>query len=375
MKLRTGLLAAAATIAIAPAANAYEGLYGAIGAGLNYMLEDRDVKNETGPFLFDSDADFDNGVGAYGALGYAFGNDWRAELELSHRRNDVRHIAPQAGFSGIHDGDFDGDYKTSALLVNIIRDFPLPDSPVTAYLGGGFGVANIDADASGATGPLSISYGDTYQTYAYQGIAGLGFDIAEGLLFDLSYRFFGTGKKATEGLLNGAAADYKLGYHAHSVFAGLRWNFGAPGGAPATQYKDCWDGSSIPVSADCPAQLVEDASVGVDPIQFTVYFDYNKSNLTSEAATLIDEASGRALQHNVGSVVVQGNTDTSGSSSYNQRLSEKRGKVVRDALVTEGLDAGDITVEAYGENNLAKPTPDGTREPLNRRSDVTISFE
>ena len=35
---------------------------------------------------------------------------------------------------------------------------------------------------------------------------------------------------------------------------------------------------------------------------------------------------------------------------------------------------GVIEVAAFGESNPAKPTPDGVREPLNRRTEVRITF-
>ena len=69
-----------------------------------------------------------------------------------------------------------------------------------------------------------------------------------------------------------------------------------------------------------------------------------------------------------------GHTDTSGSNQYNQGLSERRAGVVRDALVARGIAAGSITAQAHGESDLAQPTRDGVREPLNRRTAVTISF-
>jgi outer membrane protein OmpA-like peptidoglycan-associated protein len=47
--------------------------------------------------------------------------------------------------------------------------------------------------------------------------------------------------------------------------------------------------------------------------------------------------------------------------------------VVRDALTARGLP-GSIQTQARGETDLARATRDGVREPLNRRSAVTISF-
>ena len=387
MKLKTTLLTAAATLAIAPAANAYEGLYGAIGAGFTYFGYENDVSNDgsggSGPFLFDSSADYDNGIGVYAALGYDWGNNIRTEFEYSYRNADIDQIDPDGpGFTGIPSGSISGDTKIHSGMLNVLYDFADVGAGITPYIGGGIGFAAVDHDITGSvnpgqpTSPLSIAYGSSRVAPAYQGIAGVAVSLAEGLALDVSYRYHDTLKRAYEGTINGAPAEIATGTGSHNLFAGLRWNFGpSTPVAPPVQYKDCWDGSSVPVSAECPPQIVEEQSADLDPIEFTVYFDYDKSNLTPQASTLIQEASARALQNDIETVVVAGNTDTSGSSAYNQALSERRARVVRDALIANGVPAESIRTEAYGETNLAKPTPDGVREPLNRRSEVTISFE
>lgn len=381
MKLKTTLLAAAATMVVAPAAHAYEGLYGAIGAGLNYMVGDQDITNDQvgggGDYAFDSAADYDLGLGVYAALGYKTAGAWRYELELAYRDVSIDSInADGAGFTGWPAGTIDGDTTAKSALVNLIYDFD-NDSSVTPYLGAGVGVVNIDHDIIGNNPAgipgTSIAYGASGWTLAYQGIAGIAVDLAEGLVFDLSYRYFGTKKDSFAGTL-GSPANFETEFTSHNLFAGLRWNFGgAPAAAP--QYKDCWDGSSVPVSSACPPQVIEDTAADVDPLAITVYFDYDKSNLTAEASTLIREAAARALENDINTVVVSGNTDTSGSSAYNQALSERRARAVRDALVANGVPADSVRMEALGETNLAKPTPDGVREPLNRRAEVLITFE
>lgn len=384
MKLKYSLLAAAATLAITPAAHAYKGLYGSIGAGLSYIDDEREVSNAgTSPFAFDSSADYDPGLGVYTALGYAWGNNLRTEVEFSYRSNDIDQIDPGASFTGFPSGSISGDTKTYAVMLNALYDIDF-GSAFTPYVGGGFGFASIDHDITGAlatggapTDALSIAYGDQYTTLAFQGIAGVAVDLAENMVLDLSYRYFGTITDSVDATINGFAGQLDTDYDSHNLFAGLRWNFGsAPAAPPPVQYKDCWDGSSVPITSECPPQLIEEVTaVNVDPINFTVYFDYDKSNLTDQALTLVQEAAARALENDVDTVVVQGNTDTSGSSAYNQALSERRGRVVRDALVANGVSADAIRVDAFGETNPAKPTADGVREPLNRRSDVTITFE
>jgi hypothetical protein len=42
--------------------------------------------------------------------------------------------------------------------------------------------------------------------------------------------------------------------------------------------------------------------------------------------------------------------------------------------VARGIATGSIRSEARGETDLARATRDGVREPLNRRTAVTISF-
>ena len=108
--------------------------------------------------------------------------------------------------------------------------------------------------------------------------------------------------------------------------------------------------------------------------EFVVYFEWDRSNLNQAALETIDAAVQRARECNLASIVLVGHTDTSGSTTYNQGLSERRAAVVRDALVARGLGAGAITTQARGESDLARATADGVREPLNRRTAVTITF-
>ncbi|OFX02064.1 MAG: hypothetical protein A3E78_14460, partial [Alphaproteobacteria bacterium RIFCSPHIGHO2_12_FULL_63_12] len=326
-----------------------------------------------------SEADYDNGIGVYTAFGHESASGWRKELEFSYRNNDLRHLPGDGiNFTGWTDSTVDGDIRSLSLMFNIIKDFKSSGS-VTPYVGLGAGMARLKADYLGADPSFSGGFGslvvnDKSWELAYQGIAGLAFQLAEGLALDVSYRYFATLDPNFSGTLAGVATNFDQEYNSHSVFAGLRWNFGAPAAA-APQYKDCWDGSSVPVAADCPPQLTENNAANLDPINVIVYFDYDKSNLTPEASNLIKEASSRALANDVKTVVVSGHADRSGGSAYNQALSERRASVVRDALIANGVAADSIRVDSFGEDRPAKPTEDGVREPLNRRTEVVISFE
>ena len=374
MKLKTTLFAAAATLAVAPAAHAYQGFYGAIGAGLNYLQPDQDVESVGYLPAFDSEADYKNGIGVYTALGYDWGNKYRGELEFAYRQNDARHYAGDGiGFSGWP--ALDGDLQAYSIMFNLIRDFDT-GGKLTPYVGFGVGGASFKNQVTGAdAGFGTLVIDDSAKRLVYQAIAGVAVNLADGLALDLSYRYFAAfGTPKFDGLIDAVPVTIRHDYDTHSLFAGLRWNFGATA-APATQYKDCWDGSSVPVASECPPQLTEQQSANLDPVNVIVYFDYDKSNLTPEASNLIREAAARALANDVDTVVVSGHADRSGGSAYNQALSERRGAVVRDALIANGIPADKIRMESYGEDKPAKPTEDGVREPLNRRTEVVISFQ
>ena len=108
---------------------------------------------------------------------------------------------------------------------------------------------------------------------------------------------------------------------------------------------------------------------------FVVYFEWDRADLTSQASAVIDQAIANVRERSecsTGEVTIVGHTDTSGASAYNQRLSARRASIVSDALQARGIAAEAIDTAGRGENDLAKATNDGVREPLNRRSEVTI---
>ena len=71
---------------------------------------------------------------------------------------------------------------------------------------------------------------------------------------------------------------------------------------------------------------------------------------------------------------ISGHADTSGSSKYNQKLSEMRANTVYEVFTLDLLVPEDrVAVTATGEGDLAIKTPDNTREVLNRRVVIHLS--
>lgn len=104
------------------------------------------------------------------------------------------------------------------------------------------------------------------------------------------------------------------------------------------------------------------AKVAAGP--WTIYFGFDKYNLTPEAQSVIDQI---VAETNTALSVV-GHTDTSGSNAYNQALGQRRADSVSNALTAQGKEL--CSAMSKGETDLAVATGDGVREPLNRRAVV-----
>ncbi|MET1755069.1 OmpA family protein, partial [Novosphingobium sp. RD2P27] len=104
---------------------------------------------------------------------------------------------------------------------------------------------------------------------------------------------------------------------------------------------------------------------------YIVFFDWDKSEITPEAATILDSAV--SAYGNCASVPIMlaGYTDRSGSAQYNLGLSARRNDSVRAYLTSRGIPGATISSEAFGENNPRVPTADGVRELQNRRVEIT----
>lgn len=76
---------------------------------------------------------------------------------------------------------------------------------------------------------------------------------------------------------------------------------------------------------------------------------------------------------------IDGYTDSKGTPAYNQTLSEKRARAVKDWLVAHGaVDAG-TPIQGWGENHPVAPNakPDGSDDPAGRQKNrrVTVTLD
>ncbi|QUD88902.1 OmpA family protein [Phenylobacterium montanum] len=105
---------------------------------------------------------------------------------------------------------------------------------------------------------------------------------------------------------------------------------------------------------------------------FVLYFPFDSSELTAEARHIVDDAARYSAARPGSRATIVGYTDAAGSESYNQALSERRSQVVREALQADGVAGESVDAAWRGERDQAVRTPDGAREPANRRVTIVI---
>ena len=104
-----------------------------------------------------------------------------------------------------------------------------------------------------------------------------------------------------------------------------------------------------------------------------IYFDFDVDVPSPEAKDVVGKVVQSMNACGWTGLSLTGHADRSGPDGYNQKLSERRARNVAALVTAAGVPASAVTVDAKGESAPAVPTPDGVREPLNRRVEVTAT--
>jgi OOP family OmpA-OmpF porin len=174
-----------------------------------------------------------------------------------------------------------------------------------------------------------------------------------------------------------ARADrFHGGHFGGGVFYGPRFAVGPyyPYDAPPPVY-------AAPYPAPCPAPYpapypapayANPPAAMAQPAQYAIYFEFDRDQLTQEARAAVQRAAAAYRAGGQPHVQLIGHTDRAGAPSYNVALSQRRAETVRDALIRSGIPTGALSIAWRGENDPAVTTPDGAREPRNRRVLIVV---
>ncbi len=112
-----------------------------------------------------------------------------------------------------------------------------------------------------------------------------------------------------------------------------------------------------------------------------LFFAFNESTLTPRSLRQLQIVA-ELLKQSRGKLNISGHTDDVGSEKYNQKLSERRADAVKEALVSFGVQAEQITTHGLGKSQPRRTyASDASEQEVNyirgenRRAEIYLDFE
>ena len=102
----------------------------------------------------------------------------------------------------------------------------------------------------------------------------------------------------------------------------------------------------------------------------TVYFEFDKSNLTSKSIQTLKSAVNALNENSSIMITLYGHADERGTREYNLALGQRRAEAVSDYFVLNGISKDRITVRSYGEERPLASGQDEESYSKNRRVEI-----
>lgn len=286
----------------------------------------------------DSALDADNGGGAFIKLGKELSTNWDIQGGLGYNR-----ASEDTNIAGVG-----GRYKQTTLGLDALYMFSR--EKFRPFVLAGLGIARNDVDYSNFA-----ALQDKSKT-SWLANVGLGaqylINDSFGLQADLRHQWSRSDARAPGTSFD---ADETIGNTLFNLGAIIR--FGAPAPAPVVAETEP---APAPMAAAEPAPEPAPAVVAApEPcqpkfetvtLQAERLFGFDKFKLNGDAVVEVDEVVKTLKEHpEFDVVVVTGHTDLIGSEKYNQKLSEKRADIIKQHLISHGIEANRIRAVGKGE--------------------------
>jgi len=327
---------------------------------------DIDVGTRNNAITLNHDYGYDGDV----FIGYDLGA-FRVEGEVSYKKADLDTFTTTIPLAGQNTGTFgtsgNAGGNTSALsfMLNGMLDFG-DDDGISGFVGAGVGMARVKMNNARVYQNLAPFLDGSDSRLAWQVIAGVRQAVTDNIDITVKYRFFNV-PDVRMTAFNGS--DTKMRWRSHSLLGGVTFNFGGAVPPPPAPPPVVVDTPPPPPPPPPPEPSMQPPACTAGP--FMVFFDWDKSDITPQAAAILDNAAAAYQTCGQAQVMIAGHADRSGSDQYNVGLSQRRADNVRAYLAGHGIPDGSVTTQAFGESRPLVETADGVREPQNRRVEIT----
>lgn len=180
----------------------------------------------------------------------------------------------------------------------------------------------------------------------------------------------GTGAGVMVGGVIGAGLGQLIGGNTEATLwgAGIGAALGGVAGSQIGKYMDKQEQelrNAMAVSSAASIRRTQDVLVAT--FRSDVFFDFDSAVLKSGGYVEINRVADILVKYQQTSIRVEGHTDTRGTESYNQALSERRAMAVANALIQGGVDSRRIQIIGCGASQ-----PISANAAANRRVKIMI---
>ncbi|MDZ4750766.1 MAG: OmpA family protein [Flavobacteriales bacterium] len=146
------------------------------------------------------------------------------------------------------------------------------------------------------------------------------------------------------------------------------------GGASGAIIGNQMDKQAKEIEASVPGVAVERVGEGI-VVEFSnkILFGFDQSILSDAAKENLTKLVTVLNEYPETDIEIQGHTDSDGSKSYNQNLSEERAIAVSNTLISKGINANRITVIGFGEGVPKYENETEAGRATNRRVEFIIT--
>jgi len=127
------------------------------------------------------------------------------------------------------------------------------------------------------------------------------------------------------------------------------------------------------ICADTPLNTKVNSDGCPQTIPLNINFENNSDKIKADSEDQIQKYSDFLQKHTNYNAKIIGYTDSRGSASYNQKLSEKRAAAVVSELTSKGVSIGQLTSEGAGEANPIADNASAEGRAQNRRIEAELT--
>lgn len=158
--------------------------------------------------------------------------------------------------------------------------------------------------------------------------------------------------------------------------AGDKDNAGCPwpdtdGDGVADKDDKCPEVKGTVANNGCP-EVTEEAIKKLNDYAKTILFNSGKSSFQKQTFAVLESITGILNEYPHAKFSIEGHTDSDGSDTLNQKLSEERAAAVKNYLIEKGIDASRLESKGFGESKPIDTNKTSKGKANNRRVEVLL---